>query len=209
MRKIICLGIAVFVFTQLLFSQLSVSGPLCVTTGTVYQYLVTGKFDSSSNLRVCINGGKLSDLVNTCAKGMLSQVKVIWDQNATNGSISLSSSVGNATLNVVITSELNGGSVGTTTKTQLTGQDSIPEGIQCSAANGGGCNPVYDYQWQQSNDQANWKDIKNETEQNLKFSVGVNMPVYYRRKVTELKSGTIKYSDIASVYVIPKPTRKL
>ena len=203
MRRFFCLLI-VFVFTQKLFAQISISGPQCVTTGTVYQYIIhiSGKFDSLSKLQLCITGGKFEDSKNNCIPAADIRIKVTWNPDAVNGNIAITSLRDNASLSVVITPPLNGGLISSNYKSQLTSKDSLPpSSIICSAASGGACTPVYSYQWQQSDNGVDWKDIRNATGQNLGLNQKIPNAYFYRRKVTETSSGSIQYSDFAAIYI--------
>src|ERR1700733_10013314 len=92
------------------FSQVNVTGPTCVIPGTVYQYVITGPWDSTSTMQVCLTGGQLADSTGTCTPTgwPLSFVLVTWNPGTT-GSLQLQSSNGNSTIAVSISSSLSGG----------------------------------------------------------------------------------------------------
>ena len=203
-----------FIFTSILFSkygfaQVSVSGPQCVVAGTVYQYNIQGNWDSSSTMQVCISSGAIADSAGTniCTDSggaPLATVLVTWNNSTSDaGTISLTSSKGNATLNVNFAKPLLPGSIDSVSKTQIVAADSIPSPINCSVDKGGSCNPSYSDQWQQSPDMVSWTDIAGANGQNLSFSSppAPAQSTFYRRKVTEITSGTIGYSDVAVVNV--------
>src|SRR5262249_19492270 len=121
-----------------------------------------------------------------------------------NASITISTSDGNKTFKVNITSALQAGLVDSLSKEQnFLDTLSIPSTIICSSAKGGSCSPNYSYQWQQSNDAMVWEDIEGSTRQNLSFTTSVKQSFFYRRKITETNSGTIGYSDVAIINVWP------
>jgi hypothetical protein len=197
--------------STLAFSQPGFSGPNCVLPGVIYQYKIV---DASAltvqlNTQVCIHGGSIVDKngnrLGDCTQSTepLATILVMWN-DTTSGSVAISTSEGNKTLNVNITSELQAGLVDSLTKEQnFSDTTTIPSTIICSAAKGGSCSPNYSYQWQQSSDAMVWTDVQGSTGQNLSFTSGVKQSLYYRRKITETNSGTIGYSDIAIVSVLP------
>ena len=192
-----------FVSTKL-FSQVNISGPTCVIPGTVYQYTITGNWDSTSSMSACINGGAIYDSIdsNECTPTgpPVSKLVVDWDTIGS-WSLSVTSSSGNTTLNVSVTAPLSGGLIDSVSKTQMIGNDSVPALITCSVATGGACDPTYSYQWQQSSDIINWSDIYSATSQNLSIDSGLTQSIYFRRKTIESSSGSIAYSDVAAVFV--------
>ena len=187
-----------------IFSQVALAGPVCTIPGVTYEYSISGPWDSTSTMKVCVTGGAITDSTDTVTctvQGIpLKAVTVIWN-SVTNGSIVLTTSSGNATLPINITVPLSGGYIDSSVKTQLIGIDSIPLVIVCSAAQGGGCSPSYSYQWQKSSDVVSWFDIPLATNQNLSVDSGISESIYYRRKVIENTSGSIGYSDAAAVFV--------
>jgi hypothetical protein len=127
-------------------------------------------------------------------------VRVIWDSGSI-GSLSLQSALGNASVQVNITSSLSGGTIADSSKNQTIGYNSIPPSIGCSASSGGHCSPNYQYQWQLSIDNIQWDDITGATQQQLTLNQGLQKTSYCRRKVTETVSGTIGFSDAACIIV--------
>jgi hypothetical protein len=185
-------------------SQVTISGPTCVVAGTVYQYTITGKWDSLSTMQVCLSSGAIADSAwtsnCTVTSAPLAAVLVIWNDSASNtGTISLTSSIGNATLTVNFAEPLIPGSIDSTSQTQLVATDSIPLQINCSLDTGGSCSPAYYYQWQQSPDMGSWTDMPGANAQNLSFGSPIAQTYFFRRKVTETVSGTIGYSNAAVV----------
>src|SRR5258705_13403856 len=99
------------------FSQVAVNGPTCVVSNLEYQYRITGNWDSSSVMQVCVSGGTIISGATNCQNGSpSSQVRIIW--NALNGILQLSSSKGDTTLQVRLTSALAGGSIDDTVMIQ-------------------------------------------------------------------------------------------
>jgi hypothetical protein len=189
------------------FCQVALSGPSCVVPGITYQYKITGNWDSTSTLQVCITGGVIADTAgtNSCTPtggAPLYSVLVIWN-DTTGASLHIVSSAGNNTLNVMITSPLLAGSIDTLSSSQIIGYDSLPTGINCSVDTGGSCSPTYSYQWQASPNNVSWEDVTGSTSQNLGFTTPLTQTTYFRRKVTETVSGSIAYSGMAAVFVVP------
>lgn len=206
-------GLSIFVviltFSFQADSQVTINGPTCVIPGTVYQYTINGNWDSSSTMSLCVTGGVISDSLSsnacTATEPPIASALIDWD---TIGpvTISITSSIGNVTLNITAIQPLTPGKIDSTSLFQNIGYDSIPTPIICSADNGGSCNPIYSDQWQQSTDQMIWTDIPGATGQNLVYADSLQQTTYFRRKVTEINSGSIAYSDVAMVSVIPPPT---
>jgi hypothetical protein len=207
MRKIISLSVLAISLSVpgLLPGQVTITGPTCVTTGTVYQYNIQGPWDSTSTMQVCITGGTIADssITGHCTAengAPLAAVRVSWN-DLSGGSLSLTSSKGSASLEVNLVSGLQPGAIDSAVLVQEIDSGSIPQAIACSPARGGACSPGYDYQWQQSSDAVSWSDIPGATAENLEFSTGASQGGFYRRKLTERASGTIGYSDAASVNI--------
>jgi hypothetical protein len=186
-----------------------ITGPACVVPGIVYQYHISGNWDSVSTMQVCITGGVIADsaaLTNcTAMDAPLAAVLVTWKDSVA-GSIALTSSLGSSTLNVSVTSALRPGSIAPASEVQSVGYDSVPATIYCSVDTGGSCSPSYRYQWLQSTDQLKWTDVEGPgaTAQDLSFTEPLTETRYYRRRVTETVSGVIGYSGIATVNVDPQ-----
>ncbi len=202
-----CLLVLSIGFSTEAYSQVAVTGPTCVVAGTVYQYTISGSWDSLSTMQMCLTAGVIADSAgtNTCTdtSAPLATILVIWNDSASNGgTISLTSSIGNASLNVIFAQPLLTGSIDSSSKTQTVSIDSIPAPITCSIDTGGSCNPAYQYQWQQSADMVSWTDIPGADSLNLSFSAPLAQSSFFRRKVTETVSGTIGYSDAAAVNVV-------
>ena len=143
MRKIISLLVLIISLSVpgLLPGQVTITGPTCVATGTVYQYNIQGPWDSTSTMQVCITGGTIADssITGHCtaASGApLAAVRVSWD-DLSGGSLSLTSSKGNASLQVNVTSALQPGMIDSTALIQEVDSGSIPQAIACSPAREG------------------------------------------------------------------------
>jgi hypothetical protein len=197
--------ITAFFIKSHVFSQPIIIGPACVLPGVTYQYSITGA--GLTSMSVCVNGGYFVDReqlrLGTCTASEIAvaSILVVWNDTTT-GSLTLNSSGGNTTVNISLTSALQPGMLDSLTKTQsFTDTTTVPSSIQCSASQGGSCTPVYSYQWQKSNDIIVWTDVESATGQNLSFGAPAKHTIYYRRKTVETGSGTIGYSDIATVGV--------
>lgn len=204
-----------FFFSCCLFSvnaycQPQINGPKCVVPGVIYQYKIAGPTATSRlmNMRVCITGGSIVDenqnKIDNCVQSSqpLSTVLVMWNDTLY-ASVSVTTSSGNNSLSVNITSPLQAGLIDSSVKMQnLTDTLTMPSTILCSPASGGSCSPNYSYQWQQSNDLQEWTDIQGATGQNLLLTAAAKRSFYYRRKILETGSNTISYSDIAAINLI-------
>src|SRR5437762_10581748 len=107
--KILAILILVF-FTQKSFSQVVISGPTCIVPGTIYQYVINGSWDSSSTVQVCITAGLIVDesdsVACTPSLNAINKVLVMWNDSASDdGSLTVTSSLGNASLTVHFTQE--------------------------------------------------------------------------------------------------------
>lgn len=185
-------------------AQVSVSGPTCVVPGIVYQYNIKTGGDSSTVIKVCLAGGIASDSAgSTCIsrKGPFTIITVKWLKPGA-ASLSVTSSKGNSTNNISVTSQLCAGSINSTVQFQTIKFDSIPQTISCSVDTGGSCSPSYTYQWQQSFDMLGWTNLSGANAQNLTITTGLKQTTFYRRKVMETTSGSISYSNVATIDVI-------
>jgi hypothetical protein len=188
------------------FGQVTVTGQTCAIPGTVYQYLISGPWDSASTMQVCLTGGLTADSNQTCTSTGKPRAAVVvtWDSAGTM-TLQVTSSKGNSTITVTVINPLSGGTIDSATGSQSVGYDSVPAQINCSVSSGGSCSPSYNYQWQQSTDMLIWQNISGATGQNLSLSQGLVQAVFIRRQVTEMSSGTIAYSSVAVVDVGPPP----
>lgn len=184
-------------------AQVSISGPACVTKGTTYMYPIQGKWDASASVKICVTGGILTDYGTTCTSGtQFSYAKIDWNKDAVKGEINITSKAGNASLAVNIISPLNAGSIDTLVKVQTIDSLKVPAAIHCNAAKGGSCSPSFIYQWQQSSNDMDWKNIEGGSLQDLVFKSAVKQNMFYRRQVIEKISGTINYSDDVMIIII-------
>jgi hypothetical protein len=183
-------------------AQVSVSGPLCVIPGITYQYIITGNWNSSSTMKVCIKGGLLST-GDTCTPGstIASSVFVVWSNNGPH-KLKVTSSSGNMNVTVQRTRELKGGLIHNSDRAQLFNSTVSNYTFRCEAANGGSCNPNYSYQWQRSEDGLNWTNITGANGKDLQFSGNILVNTLFRRVTTETNSNSLAYSDIGTL-VIP------
>lgn len=202
--------LAMFICLNGLSQSVSLSGPNCVVPGTIYLYNITGKWDSGSTVKVCVTGGMLVDSGSTCAggRGIISFVRISWNSTGqTNGNIAVTTTLGNASLQVSITSALTAGNINSAVSSQKVDSLTTPETLTCSAPGGGNCQPSYSYQWQQSPDNVIWQNMTGATGAQLAFSGPLAQTGYYRRIVKDTSSGGIAYSNVATIFVnTPAPT---
>ncbi len=189
-------------------SQVTVTGPTCVTPGITCQYDIAANWTATATMQVCASGGTVIVANSSCTGNGTPQSRVFisWNANASNPSVTITSSLGNATLNVQIAAALQPGIIDSTILVQSVSYNAIPATISCGLASGGNCSPSYSYTWQQSTDAMQWTNVTGATNTQVSFSSGLQQTTYYRRKVTETVSGTIGYSNMAVVYVAPATT---
>lgn len=190
------------------FGQVVLSGPACVTSGILYEYTIKAEWGASPTVDVCVTNGVIHDSSGntTCSSIPRNVILVVWNDSASDtGSVSITSSSGNTTLNVNFTHSLLPGTIDSGSKTQIINYGSTCAVINCSADSGGACSPIYKYQWQQSPDQVSWQDVSGANTSFLTVPTQLYRNIYYRRKVTETTSGSIAYSDVASVFVVVIP----
>ena len=181
-------------------AQVTISGPTCVIPGTTYMYTMQG-ITTTSAISICVSGGVVADAGLNCISGTgITYFKVNWSGGISNGSLTVNSSSGDASLETSITFPLTGGLLDSSSKIQFLDTLTAPAQILCSAATGGSCTAPTSYQWQQSDDDEIWLDIDNATGQNLSIAGPLKHNTFYRRKVSE--AGTTTYSDIALVIII-------
>jgi hypothetical protein len=175
-----------------------IEGPTCVLSGVEYQYNIKG--DLPAGAQLCVNGGKITESSSSNCISDLSTgfVRITW--SGSKGSIAFTSSQGNYSVNVAVTTPLQPGAI-TNGKEQNLSFNATPSSISCTKPVGGGCGASYQYQWQQSLDNLNWQDIPGASAQSLSNLPSLTQTVFYRRKTTETISRTIVYSDAAVVYV--------
>ena len=179
--------------------QISVYGPACAIPNAGYQYDINGVAATDTVMNICITGGRFLDRDTTCYSGAtLSFVRIMWNEDAPNGSISVTTANGSKSLSISLTAALDGGKIDSTDAIQFIQNDSTVFSIHCSPATGGNCQPSYSYQWQQSSNGMQWTDLSGASSPDLNFP-GVNVTTYFRRKVKELISNNIEYSDIAII----------
>jgi len=190
-------------FGRALHAQIVVSGPTCVMAGTPYLYTFQGDINQQS-LQSCVTGGILIDSSSSCIDGKYgTTAKIVWNTSANTGSLNVSNTSASGLVRVNITRGLSPGLIDSSRKFQHLDTVAIPKALQCAAATGGHCAPVYTYQWQISTDALKWKDITGGATQNLILTRALKQTTYYRRKVTEKKSGGIAYTIIATLEVYP------
>jgi len=184
------------------YCQVQLTGPTCVVAGTVYQYIITGHWDSSSTMHLCIAGGTWVGHSDSCTSDQppVPFVQIIWNHESS-GAVNLQSTAGNAQIQVTITTPLSGGSIVDSCKADTIPYNGTPPLINCTPATGGACSPSYSYQWQVSVDNIQWQDVDGATGLSCSPGQALQNTSYYRRKVIETVSSTISYSDAACIIV--------
>jgi hypothetical protein len=184
--------------------SVSITGPTCVISGTVYLYNITGQWQPGSTLRVCVTGGTLVDSGATCAGGggILSFVRVQWDSGGqTSGSVAVTSSLGNTSLSVSLTKRLCGGRIDSTVAYQPLDTLTTPATLTVSAPTGGACQPAYAYQWQQSADNVVWVNVAGAISAQFSFTGPLSYNGYFRRVVTDNAANVLAYSNVAVIFL--------
>lgn len=185
----------IFLLQSTLHAQAGISGPDCIITGLPYQYTIAGQWGPGASARVCITGGHLES-GDSCVSGAgaMSSVMVIWGNNSYK-KIELISSSGNATKVINATTGLSGGEISESDKARVFDSLQTSYIFHCGEAEGGSCTPSYQYQWQKSADGLNWDNIVGATSKDFQFMGNIMVNTYFRRKVTEIHSNSISYSD--------------
>lgn len=185
-------------------AQIKISGSVCAVHDIAYLYQIEGNKDSINTLNICVTNGTILGISSACYTGKpISFIKVRWGQDAQTGSISLTSVGINSVFNVAMADSLNPGTIDSSIRIQQIKYNTVPDSIDCMEASGGSCSPMYRYQWQVSSDATHWSNIHGSTGRNMIFSTPLESPSFYRREVTEIKSGYVSYSNKAAVYVKP------
>ena len=187
-------------------AQLSITGATCVLPGTEYQYLINGDWSVDSSMQICVQGGRIIGTVDSCLEGAVAEVHIIWDSSLTHN-LYLSYSASHSNLGINITTPLTGGTIDSVTALQTVLKNKLPVPINCSEATGGSCLPNYSLSWQQSNDGIHWTDIPGMASSDLIIENPVQQTTYYRRRVTDLVSRSIEYSNTAIIAVIEVTTQ--
>ena len=184
------------------FSQVSVTGPVCVMQGTTYSYKLTGTWYSSSTMQICVKGGVIGGSTDSCSgNGVpVAIASVTWNTPGA-GKLIITTSTGNTSLDVNIISPLVPGDITQTSKTQNIGYNAAASLVDCTPATGGNCSPSYVYEWQLSDNNVIWAPVPGATGKSVKLTGTLKKTTYLRRKVTETKSGMIAYSNPAIVFV--------
>ena len=192
-------------FSMSVKAQSYITGPVCVASGTTYMYNIQARWDSSATAKICVEGGVLTDYAAGCASGTeFSYAKISWNKNVIKGEIKFTSLGANASLEVRIIDPFSEGKLDTLIKTQVVDSLTVPAVIACSAALGGSCKPNFNYQWQQSADDVQWEDILKAINKDLRLKNTLKQTMFYRRKVTDSTTGSIAYSDEATVLITGK-----
>jgi hypothetical protein len=186
-------------------AQPGINGASCIMPGTTYEYMITGQWDSSSNARLCINGGILNS-GDSCIslRTSPSMVLVIWNDSVADRKIAVTSDLGNASLMVTGTTELNGGVVDDSDEVEIFDADQVSYTFHCAVAMGGSCNPNYTYQWQSSTNQLNWTNIQGATSKDLQYSGTITVSTFFRRVTIEMHSNIVAYSDSGQLMIVYK-----
>jgi RHS repeat-associated protein len=200
-RKLITTLSLSVAFLQSALSQMSIGGPTCVLTGTQYTYTISGNWTNGTTMNWVVSSG---GTINGSSSGTpLPQIHVTWN-SGTSGTVQAytTSPTSSPSLTVTIATALVAGTISNTS--QNINYNSLPATLNCSVATGGYCTPAYSYQWQNSPDNVNFTNISGAASQNLSFSTNLLQTTYYRRKVTETNSGSVGYSNTATVFVYPQ-----
>jgi hypothetical protein len=158
-------------------------------------------------MHVCAPGASFVPLNGSCTNNgaPVASVQLVWQSGITSATLALTSSKGNASLAVSVTTPLQAGAIVAVNRLQSIAFRAIPTIIQCGVDSGGACSPVYTHQWQQSLDQISWTNIQSATGQNLVIGPSQEQTIFFRRQTVETQSGTVAYSNIATVQVGAPP----
>lgn len=209
MKRIPILFLATLCYAALPAQSLNIKGPQCVRSGVEYQYIIERAAGSSIKGELCLEGGVFARTRRSCiSDSVFFEVRVVWTDSI-RGSLQLHEGSNQVTHAVNIAQELQPGAMDTTVILQIVKVGARPRDILCSPASGGGCNPIYEYQWQQSTDNIEWTDINEMGKQHFHFISTVVQSIFYRRKVTDITSGTIAYTTPVAVFAEPEAKQTL
>jgi len=194
-KVLLLLFIAVTAIAYNLTAQVTVSGPQCIIPGITYQYIISGNWNASSAIKVCLRGGKLASGERcTPDSERPTSVFVVWNDTSFR-KLDVTSSLGNTSLVAQATTGLKGGGINEGDKVKIYDSTITTYTFHCGVAKGGSCVPSYSYQWQRSDDRLNWVNIINATGKDLQFSASIKVNTFFRRVTTETNSNTVVYSD--------------
>ncbi|MGC4036057.1 MAG: hypothetical protein QM764_08850 [Chitinophagaceae bacterium] len=118
LNKHFCTAVLALFFCQLVaanpFNTVSITGPTCGTANTVYQFTIVSSpmWTNSTNMQWCVTGGTISTTSGgTFTTGCKSATPLpnVYVKFTSSGSITLTTSLGNATLNFTVSSSVTGG----------------------------------------------------------------------------------------------------
>lgn len=199
--RLTCLFSLVITGLQAYSQSFTVTGPQCVRTGAEYQYIINS--DSMVRVQVCLTGGVFAHTTLDCISDtLLTEVRVIWTDSSS-ASLVLSSGGRSIQKDITIARELQAGKMSKELLVRSFKEGAVPGDIVYTNAMGGGCNPRYVYQWQQSEDNMHWTDISETDKQKLTFLTALTRSLYFRRKVTDVNSGNFAYTEPVAVFFEP------
>lgn len=202
-KKALIVFLLVLVSSKI-FGQLSISGAKCVSTTLVYQYHIKNVGHPNDKITICVEGGILLETGTACIeKNNISSIRLRWDKGISTGKLTVSSQAGSDNLSVNIVPPFNPGLIETMEKQTIV-FNKLPHSLSCTKANGGNCSPSFSYQWEQSPNKVKWIPVSDAKDRNLLFVIPLKQTTFFRRKVVEIKSGTIGYSNAVIVFVTPE-----
>ncbi len=176
------------------FSQVTISGPTCVTPGVEYDYYLSGaNWNSNTTMYWVVTNGSI---VGSSSGTPLPHVTVTFTQGGTI-SVSTSPSVGSATLNVGTSDPIEFNNITPSSQTIL--YNGTPS-ISCPGVGGGSCGVPLQYQWEVSFDRGvTWNNVTGSTGLTLNYTAGVMGTTYFRLKATDPTDGDTAVSNTATV----------
>ncbi|MBS1600823.1 MAG: hypothetical protein JST75_21565 [Bacteroidetes bacterium] len=190
-----------------------IGGSTCVNAGQQVQYSFSGRDNSSTNFSWTVSGGTI--VSGGSGQGFTHRsVTVQWNSNGTSGSVTLNASPltntnppgpssysGSITVNV--SAPFAAGNI-TSNATQTIPYNTIPANVTSAVATGGYClAPAYTYQWQIF-DGTTYVAISGQTTNTLVFPSPLTQTTTVRKMVTETHSGSVIYSSVATINVLPQ-----
>jgi hypothetical protein len=128
-------------------------------------------------------------------------VFVVWSDTGYH-KLEIISSSGNMNVIVQHTTELKGGQIFDSDKSQIYDSTIASYIFRSEEASGGSCTPVYSYQWQKSEDGLNWTNIIGAIGKDLLFSGNILVNTFFRRVTTETNSNTLAYSNLGMLVIL-------
>lgn len=183
-------------------AQVQLKGATCILPGVAYQYEMSAPCKSEESIRVCIEGGLIMVTSDSCYVGKWPPyIRVVWFENAKKYSIAIVNSACSEYFPINVMKELKGGQISSDNKLQPVTKLELARTIVCTEASGGSCDNQFKYQWEISDDNLHWVEIRGADSKDFIIKETYKQSTFLRRKVIETVSNSIAYSDVAIIAI--------